>query len=171
MGILKEILAAEKKPEPKISGPEIPPEKNSPCEKCGSPIFWISVYRDGVMRCRECEPPPSPALIGELVQLVDGPGDTPEALVEPVGGLRLMNMPTWLQMPPAITWRRAAIGNRTAVAPQPDPRCPHCRCSLAERTSYVKIDLNHRGWARGDCASCGKTIWPLIPFTKAEASE
>lgn len=40
-----------------------PPEKISPCKKCGSPIFWESISRDGKKLCLGCDPPAVDALL------------------------------------------------------------------------------------------------------------
>jgi hypothetical protein len=53
-------------------------DTNSPCPRCGSPLFWESIYRDGVIRCRQCEPPPARRFIGRTLAVVpdDRPGSS-----------------------------------------------------------------------------------------------
>lgn len=57
---------------------------------CGSPAFWISVYdlrsSAPTIRCRECEPPPSKAMIGQLLYAYQpgGPGTAPEWETPPI---------------------------------------------------------------------------------------
>jgi len=47
----------------------------SPCQICGSPIFWESVARDKNLYCSICEPPPAVALVGREVTINGVPGD------------------------------------------------------------------------------------------------
>lgn len=35
-----------------------------PCPACGSYLAWESIYRDGVLRCDQCFPAPSAAMVG-----------------------------------------------------------------------------------------------------------
>jgi hypothetical protein len=117
MSLLAEIVA-EKNPPPPILLPESEPEKISPCSKCGFPIFWRSIYRDGVLRCGECEPPPSPRLVANKVIVTpEGPIDPTEASsdeplvitgrkqTDPLALLMYLPWPDWLSKRPG-QWRR-----------------------------------------------------------------
>lgn len=80
MGILAQIL--DKRPKSQ-SRPQILTASLETCEPaplpddtpfkicpCGSSIFWLSVYLDGIFRCAVCEPPPSDRLVKGW--LIDG---------------------------------------------------------------------------------------------------
>lgn len=50
----------------------VPSTPACPCPTCNSHLAWESIYRDGVLRCDQCEPSPSPAMIGGWWGLVEG---------------------------------------------------------------------------------------------------
>lgn len=54
------------------STPTVPTTPACPCPTCNSHLAWESIYRDGVLRCDQCEPSPSPAMIGGWWGLVEG---------------------------------------------------------------------------------------------------
>lgn len=94
MGLLSELLNEEKKTtEPTVApaaeirsasvvatsaivatstAPNTPATPAVPCATCNSHLAWESIYRDGVLRCDQCSPPPSPAMIGGWWGLVEG---------------------------------------------------------------------------------------------------
>jgi hypothetical protein len=71
-------------PPPENSKSKIPDSKfPSPCKICDLPVFWQSVYVTDPgnlddLRCPECDPAPSPSLIGRRLMLTG----TPSRLVE-----------------------------------------------------------------------------------------
>jgi len=48
------------------------PLEPAPCGGCGSPDFWIDVYRG--VHCRGCDPPSAPSLVARIVRVVGEPG-------------------------------------------------------------------------------------------------
>lgn len=78
MGLLTTIAAATEKiipPLPVPTQPVVPAKKILPCSKCSFPIFWLSIYRDGILRCCECDPPPLPSLVARKVYASDAEQD------------------------------------------------------------------------------------------------
>lgn len=56
--------------------PAAPSTPAHPCRTCGSYLAWESIYRDGILRCDQCHPAPSPAMIGRWwgLDVVSGDG-------------------------------------------------------------------------------------------------
>lgn len=42
----------------------VPSTPAHPCHACGSYLAWESIYRDGTLRCDQCSPAPSAAMVG-----------------------------------------------------------------------------------------------------------
>jgi hypothetical protein len=121
MSLLAEIVDEKVSLQP-VRQSESELEKISPCSVCGFPILWLSVYRDGVLRCCECEPPPSRALVARKVLVTpDGSidpaaADPEQPLVvighkqtDPLALLMYVPWPDWSKKPGS--WRRDAPAN------------------------------------------------------------
>lgn len=79
-------------------------EVAAPCTICGSPLFWVSVYRRDVLNCWGCDYPPAWAMVAERWSIVAAPGSAPG------GELK------WEQHPPdrwaAAGWERIRASER-----------------------------------------------------------
>lgn len=154
-------------PQTTKKGPYCGPRPDTPCPICGSPIFWTSKYEADIFRCMSCKAakPPAKNLIREIFDLDRDAGEpNPLAVTRDCDKL-----PDW-QFVWANDWRRPGIRQ---TLPQDRPRCPHCDAAIATRSDFTKRAIKPvRGnWARGDCARCGKTIWPLINLMPGEVPD
>lgn len=166
-------ISEETKPKPPIQ-----PLAIHPCPTCSSPLFWTSTYRDGVIRCRECSPPPGQSLVRSWLLIVPRTRSANDAdptsefqyemlradftrLDQPnaslAGKLEAENhelarvLPDW-HFPRWPDWSRRD-GARTHLA---DP-CTLAECTRCSSREFRDVEIHAGRSSRRECVRCGLT--------------